>query len=163
MRMPNKTTYILIILIIIAGCGSDKQEATMGNPPDEPESFPKLTERNRLLGDLLPERTCYDVKHYKINMDIDVDNKYIKGFVDINASAVENFTTLQFDLAKKMKLNSVYYLDQKLNTKRKNDCHQTEKSRRRCGNGQQRNFENFSLLGQNQIVNGSLALDPCRL
>ena len=122
MRMLNKTTYILIILMIIAGCGSDKQEATMGNPPDEPESFPKLTERNRLLGDLLPERTCYDVKHYKINMDIDVDNKYIKGFVDINASAVENFTTLQFDLAKKMKLNSVYYLDQKLNTKRKNDA-----------------------------------------
>tara|TARA_B100001079_G_scaffold242426_1_gene228508 strand:+ start:1511 stop:3133 length:1623 start_codon:yes stop_codon:yes gene_type:complete len=94
----------------------------MAMPPDEPESFPKLTERNRLLGDLLPERTCYDVKHYLINMDIDVDKKYIKGFVDIRASAEENFTSLQFDLARKMKLNGVYYLDQTLKTTRKKDA-----------------------------------------
>ena len=94
----------------------------MGIPPEDPESFPKLTERNRLLGDLLPERTCYDVKHYLINMDIDVDKKYIKGFVDISARAEDNFIRLQFDLARKMKLNGVYYLDQKLKTSRKKDA-----------------------------------------
>ena len=79
----SKSVCIQFILLITLGCNSEQNRETMAMPPDEPESFPKLTERNRLLGDLLPERTCYDVKHYLINMDIDVDKKYIKGFVDI--------------------------------------------------------------------------------
>ena len=94
----------------------------MAIPPEKPEAFPKLTERNRLLGDLLPERTCYDVKHYMINMDIDVKKKYIKGFVDITAKATDDFTRLQVDLARKMRLNGVYFLDQKLKTTRKEDA-----------------------------------------
>ena len=118
----RKLVCIQIILLITLGCNSEQNRKTMAMPPDEPESFPKLTERNRLLGDLLPERTCYDVKHYLINMDIDVDKKYIKGFVDISASAEENFTSLQFDLARKMKLNGVYYLDKTLKTTRKKDA-----------------------------------------
>ena len=118
----SKLVCIQFILLLTIGCGSEQNRTTMAMPPDEPESFPKLTERNRLLGDLLPERTCYDVKHYLINMDIDVDKKYIKGFVDISASAEENFTSLQFDLARKMKLNGVYYLDQTLKTTRKKDA-----------------------------------------
>lgn len=118
----SKSVCIQFILLLTIGCGSEQNRTTMAMPPDEPESFPKLTERNRLLGDLLPERTCYDVKHYLINMDIDVDKKYIKGFVDISASAEENFTSLQFDLARKMKLNGVYYLDQTLKTTRKKDA-----------------------------------------
>ena len=118
----SKSFCIQFILLFIIGCNSEQNKETMAMPPDEPESFPKLTERNRLLGDLLPERTCYDVKHYLINMDIDVDKKYIKGFVDISASAVESFTTLQVDLARKMKLNGVYFLDQNLQTSRKKDA-----------------------------------------
>ena len=118
----SKSVCIQFILLLTIGCNSEQNRTTMAMPPDEPESFPKLTERNRLLGDLLPERTCYDVKHYLINMDIDVDKKYIKGFVDIRASAEENFTSLQFDLARKMKLNGVYYLDQTLKTTRKKDA-----------------------------------------
>jgi len=118
----SRLVCIQFILLITLGCNSEQNRKTMGIPPEDPESFPKLTERNRLLGDLLPERTCYDVKHYLINMDIDVDKKYIKGFVDISASAEENFIRLQFDLARKMKLNGVYYLDHKLKTTRKKDA-----------------------------------------
>ena len=118
----SRLVCIQFILLITLGCNSEQNRETMGIPPEDPESFPKLTERNRLLGDLLPERTCYDVKHYLINMDIDVDKKYIKGFVDISASAEENFIRLQFDLARKMKLNGVYYLDHKLKTTRKKDA-----------------------------------------
>ena len=118
----SRSMCIQFILLITIGCNSEQNRKTMAMPPDEPESFPKLSERNRLLGDLLPERTCYDVRHYLINMEIDVDKKYIKGFVDISASAEENFTRLQFDLARKMKLNGVYYLDQKLKTTRKKDA-----------------------------------------
>ena len=117
-----KTIVTIILIMIVNGCSSEKRRDTMAMPPEKPEAFPKLTERNRLLGDLLPERTCYDVKHYMINMDIDVKKKYIKGFVDITATATDDFTRLQVDLARKMRLNGVYFLDQKLKTTRKEDA-----------------------------------------
>ena len=122
MFAPIKTIATIILIIIINGCSSDQRRDSMAMPPEKPEPFPKLTERNRLLGDLLPERTCYDVKHYMINMDIDVKKKYIKGFVDITATATDDFTHLQVDLARKMRLNGVYFLDQKLKTSRKEDA-----------------------------------------
>ena len=122
MFAPIKTIATIILIIIINGCTSEKRRDSMAMPPEKPEAFPKLTERNRLLGDLLPERTCYDVKHYMINMDIDVKKKYIKGFVDITATATDDFTQLQVDLARKMRLNGVYFLDQKLKTTRKEDA-----------------------------------------
>ena len=78
--------------------------------------------RNRLLGALSPERTCYDVQHYDINIDIDVDKKYVKGYVDFTAVAIDDFTVLQVDLAKDMQLNGVYYLGNKLETTRKKDA-----------------------------------------
>ena len=87
-----KTILAVIFIIIISGCSSEQRADSMSMPPEKPELFPKLTERNRLLGDLLPERTCYDVKHYSINIDIDVKKKYIKGFVDITATATDDFT-----------------------------------------------------------------------
>ena len=117
-----KTIVTIILIIIVNGCSSEQRRDSMAMPPEKPEPFPKLTERNRLLGDLLPERTCYDVKHYTINMDIDVKKKYIKGFVDITATATDDFTRLQVDLARKMRLNGVYFLDQKLKTTRKEDA-----------------------------------------
>ena len=122
MSAPIKTIATIILIIIINGCTSEKRRDSMAMPPEKPEPFPKLTERNRLLGDLLPERTCYDVKHYTINMDIDVKKKYIKGFVDITATATDDFTRLQVDLARKMRLNGVYFLDKKLKTSRKEDA-----------------------------------------
>ena len=122
MFAPIKTIATIILIIIINGCSSEKRRDSMAMPPEKPEAFPKLTERNRLLGDLLPERTCYDVKHYMINMDIDVKKKYIKGFVDITATATNDFTRLQVDLARKMRLNGVYFLDKKLKTSRKEDA-----------------------------------------
>ena len=117
-----KTIATIIFIIIINGCSSEQRRDSMAMPPEKPEPFPKLTERNRLLGDLLPERTCYDVKHYMINMDIDVKKKYIKGFVDITATAMDDFTQLQVDLARKMRLNEVYFLDKTLKTTRKEDA-----------------------------------------
>ena len=68
------------------------------------------------------ERTYYDVLHYMINVDIDIDKKYIKGFVDIKSTATTDFSILQFDLARKMKLNRVEYLDKNLKTSRNKDA-----------------------------------------
>ena len=107
---------------MIFGCRSNRSENEVQLSPQEPKPFPELTERNRLLGDLLPERTCYDVIHYLIDLDIDIDKKYISGFVDIKAVAKNDFSKLQFDLARKMKLNRVEYLDKELKTSRNKDA-----------------------------------------
>ena len=52
----------------------------------------------------------------------DEDEKYIKGFVDIKSTATSDFSKLQFDLARKMKLNRVQYLDKNLKTSRNKDA-----------------------------------------
>ena len=120
--LKNKVYILLSTLIMIFGCRSSRSENEVQLPPQDPKPFPELTERNRLLGDLLPERTCYDVIHYLIDLDIDIDKKYISGFVDIKAVARNDFSKLQFDLARKMKLNRVEYLDKKLKTSRNKDA-----------------------------------------
>ena len=60
----------------MVGCLPSIALKSIFEAPKDPKSFPQLSERNRLLGALLPERTCYDVLHYDINLDIDTDKKY---------------------------------------------------------------------------------------
>ena len=104
----------LFLTIFFAGCTSLLNKSTL--------EVPKLSEKNRLLGALLPERICYDVQHYDINIEIDVEKKYLKGYVDFDAIAVNGFNLLQIDLAKSMQLNKVEYKSKKLNTRRKEDA-----------------------------------------
>jgi len=82
-----KIISLLPAIVLIIGCLPVHLPQSMGEPPENAASFPKLKERNRLLGALSPERTCYDVQHYDINIDIDVDKKYVKGYVDSKIQA----------------------------------------------------------------------------
>ena len=121
----KKITYSFSFFLFITfniNCISNRTENEIIEPPDKAKLFPELSERNRLLGALSPGRTCYDVLHYMINVDIDIDKKYIKGFVDIKSRAITDFSNLQFDLARKMKLNRVEYLDENLKTSRNKDA-----------------------------------------
>ena len=118
--MKNKLTGLLVI--VFAGCIPMQPQKVLKPVSTHQPAIPKLTERNRLLGALLPERSCYDVQHYDINIDIDVEKKYLKGYVDITALAVNNFTRLQVDLGKDMQLNGVWYLENPLTTTRKEDA-----------------------------------------
>ena len=122
MKKITYSFFFLLFIISNTNCISNRSENEIIEPPDRAKLFPELSERNRLLGALLPERTCYDVLHYMINVDIDIDKKYIKGFVDIKSTATTDFSKLQFDLARKMKLNRVEYLDKNLKTSRNKDA-----------------------------------------
>ncbi|MDP6500841.1 MAG: M1 family metallopeptidase [Candidatus Marinimicrobia bacterium] len=117
-----KHYFAITTAAFLAGCIS-MQSPEMNVPAStHTPSIPKLTERNRLLGVLLPERICYDVQHYDINMDIDVEKKYLKGYVDFTAIAMNDFTRLQVDLAKDMQLNGVWYREEELTASRKEDA-----------------------------------------
>ena len=122
MKKITYSFFFLLFIISNTNCISNRSENEIIEPPDKAKLFPELSERNRLLGALLPERTCYDVLHYMINVDIDIVKKYIKGFVDIKSTATTDFSKLQFDLARKMKLNRVEYLDKNLKTSRNKDA-----------------------------------------
>ena len=122
MKKITYSSFFLLFIIFNINCISNRSENEIIEPSAKVKPFPELSERNRLLGALLPERTCYDVLHYMINIDIDIDKKYIKGFVDIKSTATSDFSKLQFDLARKMKLNRVQYLDKNLKTSRKKDA-----------------------------------------
>ena len=117
-----KNLRILLFVIFIWNCENQFSKNELHLPPLKPDAFPELTERNRLLGELSPERSCYDVLHYLIDIDFDIEKKYIKGFVEIRSTAKADFSILQIDLARKMMLNKVEFQDQILKTSRNKDA-----------------------------------------
>ncbi|MCH7613935.1 MAG: M1 family metallopeptidase [Candidatus Marinimicrobia bacterium] len=90
--------------------------------PEEAEDYPELTDRNRLMGNLSPERSCYDVSHYDLNLDIDLDSNTIAGYNIITALAVNDFSTLQIDLGNEMNIEKIEYNGTELNYTRKEDA-----------------------------------------
>jgi len=109
-----KKSLLAFSLLILSNCNQLK--VATGT------SLPELTERNRLLGELLPERICYDVQRYDLNINIDVKKRALSGYVDFKAIAVKDFTTLQIDLASNMNLDSVVYNNRPLTTNRIEDA-----------------------------------------
>ena len=67
---------IFTFAILLWNCDNQFSQNELPLPPKEPDAFPALTERNRLLGVLSPERSCYDVLHYMIDIEFDIDKKY---------------------------------------------------------------------------------------
>ncbi len=90
--------------------------------PEEAEPYPKPTPRAKLLGELTAPRICYDVTFYDLNIEIDLDNRKIAGFVNFHAWVVNDFTELQFDLAKNMVLDDVNYKGKTLAYVREEDA-----------------------------------------
>src|SRR5579862_6025784 len=66
-----------------------------------------FTRSDSLRGGLRPERTCYDVTYYELNIKIDTAEHSIVGTNKIVFKTVSDFTTLQIDLFDNMKINSI--------------------------------------------------------
>ncbi len=78
----------------------------------------EFTEADTLRGALRPERTCFDVHYYDLNIKVDIDNRYLSGFVDVCYTAIEDFERLQLDLFKNMQINAIELDHKKLPFKR---------------------------------------------
>ena len=65
--------------------------------PVHASKYPKFTQTDSLRGSLNPNRNCFDVAFYGVNVSFDYTKKTIEGFVDIRAKAQNDFKTLQLD------------------------------------------------------------------
>ncbi len=79
----------------------------------------KFTEADTLRGMLRPERTCYDVNFYDLQIKVDIDKKYISGYNEIHFTAVDDFSKIQIDLFDNMKINKIVFEGKPLNFDRK--------------------------------------------
>lgn len=77
-----------------------------------------FTRKDSLQGGLRPERTCFDVQHYDLNIKINIDEKSIVGYNDISFKVVDKTKKIQIDLFENMQVDSVVYNSKKLQYKR---------------------------------------------
>ena len=80
------------------------------------------TEADSLRGMLRPERTCYDVHYYDLNIKVNIKEKSINGFVDIYYQAMEDFSKIQIDLYQNMEIDNIVFSNQNLTYKRKHNA-----------------------------------------
>jgi aminopeptidase N len=77
-----------------------------------------FTRKDTLQGGLRPERTCFNVLHYDINIKINPEEKYIVGYNDITFGMEEKSDVIQLDLFENMEVDSIIYDSKKLTYKR---------------------------------------------
>ena len=81
-----------------------------------------FTRRDSLQGSLRPERTCFDVLRYDLNLTIEPEYKSLVGFNDITFKVVEKTAKIQLDLFENMKVDSIVFKNKKLTYKREMDA-----------------------------------------
>lgn len=74
----------------------------------------KITRKDSLQGGLRPERTCYDVKRYDLNIQLDIERKSLSGSNTISFKVLENTSKIQVDLFANMQIDSIFFRSQKL-------------------------------------------------
>lgn len=68
-----------------------------------------FTRKDSLQGGLRPERTCFDVQRYDLNIKIDPKEKTITGYNDITFKVIEKTNKIQIDLFENMNIDSIVY------------------------------------------------------
>jgi aminopeptidase N len=73
-----------------------------------------FTAQDTLRGALRPERTCYDVTFYALDIKVNIEKKFISGSNEMTFQVKEDFTRLQIDLFKEMTLKDIFLEGKKL-------------------------------------------------
>jgi aminopeptidase N len=80
------------------------------------------TRADTLRGTLLPERACYDVTHYDLNLKVKPDEKFIAGYNAITFRATQDFSIMQVDLAANMVIDRILYEEYQVRFRREGDA-----------------------------------------
>lgn len=78
----------------------------------------QFTRRDSLQGGNRPERSCYDVLRYDLNITLDPDKRFISGYNDITFKTVNPTSRIQLDLFPNMNVDSIVLDKKKLTYKR---------------------------------------------
>ena len=98
------------------------------SPPDDIRphgsqyDLPELTRNNYLMGYLNENRSSYRVSYYDINIDFNIEQKSIKGFVIIKAESINDLNKLQIDLAENLNITRISHKNQELSFSRELDA-----------------------------------------
>ncbi|MEM7104113.1 MAG: M1 family metallopeptidase [Bacteroidota bacterium] len=69
----------------------------------------KFTRADTIRGKLLPERSCFDVNYYVLDLEVDPANRSIYGSNEIHYTVIEDFTRMQLDLYANMEISAVQW------------------------------------------------------
>ncbi len=117
----KRLSFAVILLFVVSSCallGINKDRTA----PKRPGTYPTFTLKDSLKGYLSPQRSCFDVTFYSLDIAFDIPNKSIKGKVDIYFNALTNFDSIQLDLYENMKINKIEFEGQSLSYNRLYDA-----------------------------------------
>ena len=97
-------SYAIIALLANYQINSKENES---RPHGSQTDMPELTRNNYLMGFLNEHRSSYRVSFYDINIDFDIENKFINGHVTIKAESLNDLNKLQIDLAQNLNIIKV--------------------------------------------------------
>ncbi len=95
------TARLFVVLLMFCAAGSDAAAQLFEGRPAA------FTRADSLRGGLRPERTCYDVKFYRLNVRIDPDSQAIGGSNRMEFLVLEKTHLLQVDLFRNMEIDGV--------------------------------------------------------
>ncbi len=85
-------------------------------------NYLSFTRQDSLRGTLFPERACYDVTFYDLNLKIHPENQTIKGYNEIHYKVVQNFQVLQIDLFENLRVDRILQGNNLLKFKREGNA-----------------------------------------
>ena len=112
--MRKKSINILFLLLTIIACQNPR--------PHGGNEIPPLSRNNYLMGFLNEHRASYDVSYYDINIDFDIENKSLDGFVTIKAKSLNDIEKLQVDLVKDLNIKKITHKNNELEYSREEDA-----------------------------------------
>ena len=110
----KKIIFSLLICTLLS-CQENRPHGNQYN-------LPELTQNNFLMGNLNENRSSYRVSFYDINIDFDIKNKSLDGFVTIKAESKSDITQLQVDLAENLNIKSIIFQNKEVTFKREYDA-----------------------------------------
>jgi len=128
--MKKKYNIIIVLLFGAIGCvliallaNYQLNPITKDNRPHGSQTdLPELTRNNYLMGFLNENRSSYRVSFYDINIDFDIDNKSINGYVTIKAESLNDLNKLQVDLAENLNILKIVHKNKELEFSREFDA-----------------------------------------
>lgn len=104
----KKNTILLLFVFLATGLNAQMLFEKSGS----------FSRADSLRGSLSPLRTCYDVVYYDLYVDVNPNDKSIKGSNTIRFKVVDDFDRLQIDLSDKLTIDSIIYNKAALSFKR---------------------------------------------